>query len=137
MVAPTAAGETLEIELHAEAWPERVAKVEVTSGGTVYFLWFAGETVGSPDFGYDDDEKVEALEDVVTTAVALTTGPTRITRTVADGIVCTSSLEIDPEGPNRESLGLTFDHPVKHMKALLRGGKITREVTDLPAADDV
>lgn len=136
IVAASAPGETLEIELHAKAWPQRVAKIEVTSGGEVYFLWFAGQLVG-PDFGYDDDEKVEALEDVVKTAVALATGPTRITRVLADGVVLTSSLEIDPHGPDRENLGTSFDHPVKHLKARLQGRKITREVTDLPAADDV
>lgn len=136
IVAASAPGETLEIELHAKAWPQRVAKIEVTSGGEVYFLWFAGQLVG-PDFGYDDDEKVEALEEVIKTAVALTTGPTRITRTVADGVVLTSSLAIDPDGPNRQSLGVNFDQPVTYIKARLRGRKVTREVTDLPVADDI
>ncbi len=69
--------------------------------------------------------------------MALTTGPTRITRALADGVVLTSSLEIDPDGPDREFLGTTYDHPVKHLKARLQGSKVTREVTDLPAADDL
>lgn len=136
IAAARAPGETLEIELHAKAWPDRVAKIEVTSGGEVYFLRFAEQLIG-PDFGYDDDEKVEALENVVKTAVALTTGPTRITRSLADGVVLTSSLEIDPDGPDREFLGTTYDHPVKHLKARLQGSKITNEVTDLPTADDL
>jgi hypothetical protein len=118
IVVAVAPGETLEMELRAKAWPERVAKIEVTSGGEVYFLWFAGQLVG-PDFGYDDDEKVETLEDVVKTAVALTTGPTRITRALADGVVLTSSLEIDPDGRDHKVLGTSLDHPVKHLKARL------------------
>ena len=136
-LAPASApGEVLEVELHAKGWPDRVAKIEVTSGGEVYFLWFAGQLVG-PDFGYDDDEKVEALEEVIKTAVALTTGPTRITRTVADGVVLTSSIEIDPDGPKRQSLGVSYDQPANYIKARLRGRKITREVTDLPVAEGI
>ena len=135
IVAASAPGETLEIELHAKAWPQRVAKIEVTSGGEVYFLWFAGQLVG-PDFGYDDDEKVEALEDVVRDAVALTTGPSRITKAVVDGVVLTSSVELDPDGPNRRSLGVTMHHPLGYMKVRLRGERPVREVIDFPSAGD-
>jgi hypothetical protein len=127
-------GEGLKVELHAHAWPDRVAKIEVTSGGEVYFLRFAGQMVG-PDFGYDDDEKVEALKEVIKTAVALTVGPTRIKRTMADGVVLTSRLKIDPDGPNRQSLGVRLDHPVAYIKARLLRRRVTREVIDLPVAE--
>lgn len=135
MVAARAPGDTLAVELHAKAWPDRVAKIEVTSGGTVFFLWFAGELVG-PDFGYEDDEKIEALEDVIATAAALSTGPTRIRRGVADGLVLTTSITLDPAGPGRLDLGVSCHHPVEYLKARLRG-RVTHEVTDLPALHDV
>lgn len=135
IVTAGAPGQSLVFELHANAWPERVARIEVTPGGEVYFLSFAGQQVG-PDFGYDDDEKVEALEDVVRDAVALTTGPSRITRTVVDGVVLTSSLELDPDGPNRRSLGVTMHHPLGYIKARLRGRRPSREAIDFPSAGD-
>ncbi|WP_323101807.1 hypothetical protein [Intrasporangium sp. YIM S08009] len=129
-------GDVLEIQLHDKAWPDRVAEIKVGSGGETYLLHFAGQLLG-PEFGYDDVEKVEALEEVIETAVALTTGPTRITRDVADGVVLTTRLEIDPDGPNRESLGVNLDAPVAFIKARLRGREITREVTDLPGAGEI
>lgn len=126
-------GEALVVELHPFAWPDRVAQIEVNVGGEVFFLSFA-EYHDGPEYGYEDSDKREVLEDRLKEAVDLATGPTRIIRDMVDGVVVLSRLVRDPDGPEPRPVSTTFDHPAKYMIARLRRRTITREVSDFPLA---
>lgn len=122
--------EALGLELHPRARPERLARIEVNPHGEVYFLSFGGHDV-SPDFAYEDEDKHEVLEDLIKNAVALATGPTRITRRVVEGLEVSSSLEIDPDSANPRSFGVSFS-PMTYVKARLRGSLATKESSTFP-----
>lgn len=102
-------------------------------GGELFFLSFADYRDG-PDFGYDDPDKREVLEDRIKEAVDLTTGPTRIIRDVVDGVVVLTRMVLDPDGPHQRSFGGNFNHPVSYVMARLRRRTITRQVSDFPLA---
>ena len=127
--------EVLLVELHPRTRPERVATIRVNPHGEVYFLSFGGHEAG-PEFAYEDEDKREVLGDLVKDAVALATGPTRVKRHAVDGVEISSSLVIDPEGPNRRSLGVSVSHPIIYLKARLRGSGTTEEVIDFPSIED-
>lgn len=122
----------LLVELHPRAQPERVARIEVNPHAEVYFLSFGGHNVG-PEFAYEDEDKREVFEDLIKDAVALAAGPTRISRHMVDGIEISSSLLIDPDGPNPRSLGMSLSKPITYVKARLRGRRTTEEIIDVPS----
>ncbi len=124
----------LLVEVHPRARPERVATIEVNPHAQVFFLSFGGHRAG-PEFAYEDEDKREVLEELVEDAVALVTGPTRITRHTVDGVEVSSSLLVDADGPTQRSLGVSFSNPVTYAKARLRGRRTTKEVLDFPSID--
>lgn len=126
--------EVLLIELHPRARPERVATIEVNPHGEVYFLSFGGHDAG-PEFAYEDEDKREVFDDLIRDAVALATGPTRITRHAVDGVEVSSSLVMDPDGPNRRSLGVACSNSITYLKARLAGRRSTQEVIDFPSIE--
>lgn len=124
--------EALLVELHPRARPERVATIRVKPPGEMYFLSFGGVESG-PDFAYQDDEQREVFEGLIQDAVAVATGPTRLTRHTVDGIEVRSSILIDPEGPNERSLGETYRNFFAGVKARLRGQRRIEEIVDVPS----
>ena len=129
-----AEGEVLLVELHPRARPERVATIEVNPHAQVFFLSFGGHRAG-PEFAYEDEDKREVFEDLIKDAVALATGPTRVTRHTVDGVEVSSSLLVDVDGPTQRSLGVSFSNPVAYVKARLRGRRTTKEVIGFPSID--
>lgn len=84
------------------------------------------------EFAYEDEDKREVFDDLIRDAVALATGPTRITRHAVDGVEVSSSLVMDPDGPNRRSLGVACSNSITYLKARLAGRRSTQEVIDFP-----
>jgi hypothetical protein len=128
-------GEALLIEIHPLVSPERVVRIDVNPGGEVYHLSFAGHEAGA-EFAYEDPDKRELLEDLIKQAEDLATGPSRITRDMVDGVVVSSRMMLDPDGPDRRFYGLTVYQPATYAKARLSGRTITHEVIDFPSVDD-
>lgn len=122
------------VELHPRTRPERLATIRVNPHGEVYFLSFGGHEAG-PEFAYEDEDKREVLEDLVRDAVALATGPSCLKRHMVDGVEVSSSLVIDPDGPNRRSLGVDLSHPIIYLKARVRGRGTNEEVIDFPSIE--
>ena len=124
-------GEHLMIELHPLTLPERVATVQVNPGVEVFSFSFAGHV--SHDCAYEDDDRLEVLQERIDLAAEATSGPTRVVRDRAGEITVRSALVVDPDGPHLRPDGVV-SYPLRRLKARLRGTRITREVADFPAA---
>ncbi len=124
--------EVLLVELHPRERPERVATIEVNPHAEVFFLSFGGHRA-APEFAYEDGDKHEVLADLIKDAVALVTGPTRVTRHTIEGVEVSTSLLVDRDGPAQRSLGVNFSNPLTYAKARLRGRRTTKEVVDFPS----
>jgi hypothetical protein len=133
LTSPKGPGEDLVVTLFPVTAPERIATVRVDAGAEVFLVGFSGHN--SVDFAYDDEDRPEALQERIDLAVAATLGPTRVTLDFDGDVTVASTLVIDPDGPSRREDGL-MSWPLRRLKARLRGGRISRQVIELPAAGD-
>jgi len=122
-------GEDLVIDLHPSTSPERAAAVRVLHPGVEVFLFsFAGHE--SHAFAYDDDDRLEVLQERIDLAVRAAGGPTRLIRESAGERTVTSTLIMDPDG--LQTCPWTVSSPGR-LVARLRRTPITRHVADFPA----
>lgn len=124
--------EALLVELHPRARPECVVTIRVKPPGEMYFLSFGGVEAG-PDFAYQDDEQREVFKGLIQDAVAVATGPSRLTRQTVGGIEVRSCIVIEAEGPNERSLGETYRNFFPGLKARLRGQRRIKEIVEIPS----
>ena len=122
-------GEDLLMHMHPVASPERVATIRVNAGAEVFCVTFA-DHVGT-DLAYEDADRAEALKERIDLAAAATLGPTRVVLDRCGDLTVGSSLVTNPDGVSpREDTVVSW--PLRRFKARLRGGRITRQVTEFP-----
>ncbi len=133
LLSPGGPGQDLRGEVRLIADPSRIAVVQVNAGAEVFHVDFAGHT--NTDFAYDDGDRLEAFQECIDLAAAVTRGPTRVTLGLVGDVVVRSRLVVDPDGPSRLEGG-AVSYPLRRLEAFFRGEGVVERVVDLPAIDD-